>query len=128
MPDYEQVQVALSNGIAPAMICSGCPWHRPCITPPEMTKSQVDQKLQESQQQIESGLGHGIGDADDHAEGRGLGALMGTLMTTMFFSGKDLQATVCPVLVARMQGSDGRKIADNIRAQMQGWDDSEVTI
>jgi hypothetical protein len=128
MASYTQVQEALAQGVEPSLICSTCPWSRPCIEPPEMTKSEIDKKLEEAQEQNEAVMKRTLGDDDDHVEGRALGSLMGTLMTTMLFAGKDTQATVCPVFVTRMQGSEGRKIADSIRSQMRAWDDSEVTL
>ena len=61
-------------------------------------------------------------------ETNGMAMVMGTLMTSMLYSGKDLQATVCPVLSARMRSSEGRTVVDGVRAMMKSWDDSAVSL
>ena len=124
MADYKQVTDALASGVEPALICSTCPWDRFCITPPSMTREDVDRQLEESKRSDEDAI------AKSKAEGKdaGLGGIMGTLLTSMMVSGKDTQAQVCPVLVARMRGSEGRKIVDGVRSQMQTWDDSIVSV
>ena len=91
MSNYTQVQEALSQGVAPSLICSTCRWKRMCIKPPEMTKSEIDQKMAEQQSQNESTLKKMMGDSDDpdSQEGKALGSLVGTLMTSLLFAGKD---------------------------------------
>ena len=125
MSNYAQVQEALQQGVSPSLLCGSCPWDRFCITPPEMTKAEIDAKVAENtllyEEQAAAAKARG-------EETNGMAMLMGTLMTSMLYTGKDLQATVCPVLTARMRSSEGRAVVDGVRAMMKSWDDSAVSL
>ncbi len=125
MANYAQVQEALQQGMSPALLCSTCPWDRFCITPPEMTKAEIDAKQAEAArtQEEQAAAAKARGE-----ESNGMGMILGTLMTSMLYVGKDLQATVCPVLTARMRSSEGRAVVDGVRAMMKSWDDSAVSL
>ena len=115
--DYTTVSETLAKGADPAMLCTTCPWDRICITPPTMTRADVDARIAEASQQ----------DDAKASAARAMGApppMPGaTLMTALVYAGKDITAQVCPVFVLRLRSSSGRKIADSVRASMQGWDD-----
>jgi len=122
MGSYIQVSDALSRGVEPALLCSACPWDRYCITPPEMTRAEVDAKIEGSNRQAEAQMDKA------RAEGKegGMGAIIDALMTSVIYGGKDTQATACPVFVARMRSSNGRVIVDRIKELMQAWDDNSL--
>ena len=67
-----------------------------------------------------------VGNLNADGKEPGMRLFLGDLMTSVLIGGKDTQAEVCPVLVARMRSSDGRRIVDSVRGLMQSWDDNEV--
>ena len=117
MTDYEPVRKALDSGIDPSMLCQTCPWNRPCITPPTMTRAEIDSQIKEAQKEDERRT------AEATAAGKEPGMPVGMLVASIAFGGRDTQAHVCPVFVLRLQSSAGRGIADRLRESMQGWDD-----
>lgn len=119
MSNYQQVQDALSQGVSPADLCRTCPWDRLCISPPEMTRDQIEREQAKQCKESEAQM-------KEDPKG-GMGAVVGTLLTSILYAGKDTAAQVCPVLVVRMRSSEGRAIADSVRAQMKAWDDSVVS-
>jgi hypothetical protein len=46
--DYQRVNEALQSGADPAMLCELCPWDRLCVTPPTMTKQEIDAKMNQA--------------------------------------------------------------------------------
>lgn len=115
--DYSAVQKALASGANPAMLCATCPWDRNCVTPPAMTSAEIEEHIgkasREDQERAEA------------AKARGGEAPMptATLLSALVYAGKDTSASVCPVFALRLKSSGGRRLADTIRAAMQGWDD-----
>jgi hypothetical protein len=107
--DYERVKEELAAGTLPQMICAICPWHRPCITPPEMSQATMTKLMDQAKQ------------ADLRADPQQEQFPMGQLLATVLTVNKDITATMCPVLVQRIQGPDGRQLADVIRNLMQNW-------
>jgi len=71
--------------------CSTCPWSKFCITPPVMSKAEVDAKIQ--------------GDLDKVKETKDEGALMQPMLSALMFSGKDTECQVCPVFAAKLRES-----------------------
>lgn len=124
MSDYSQVQQALASGTSPADICSTCPWDRFCINPPGMTKDQVDGQMADAMAQSNAAAEA----AKAQGKEAGAGALAGVLMTALTFAGKDSLGMMCPVFVVRLRSSEGRHLADGVRAQMKAWDDNKVGI
>lgn len=120
MTDYRNVAEALAVGAEPAMLCATCPWDRHCITPPTMSKADVDAEIEKSKRADEELA------EKRKAEGKDAGAGMGVLMTALMFSGKDTSAQVCPVYSSRLRSSSGRALADGMKQQMLAWDDNEV--
>lgn len=110
MTDYSAVTSELDRGTPPELLCATCPWNRPCITPPTMTKRDIEQRVKEM---AAPGPMAELGDAKSNP----LGGLLGALM----FAGKDTAAQVCPVFVLRLSSEDGRAIADGIRNKMRNW-------
>jgi hypothetical protein len=84
-----------------------------------MTKDQIEREQARQREQSEAQM-------REDPKG-GAGAIMGALLTSILYAGKDTSAQVCPVLVVRMRSSEGRAIADSVRAQMKAWDDSVVS-
>jgi hypothetical protein len=115
--DYGPVQKALAEGADPAMLCATCPWDRTCLTPPTMTKAEVDAKIAEATDQEDKRL------AEARASGKDGGFPVGAIMTALIFGGKEQSASICPVFALRLRSSGGRRIADDLKASMQGWDD-----
>lgn len=117
MSDYQRVQTALAEGAEPRMLCATCPWDRNCITPPSMTKAEVDAEVARASEKDEERS------AEKRAAGEDPGLPMGALLMTLTLSGKESSASCCPVLALRLRTSAGRSIVDSLKAQMSGWDD-----
>lgn len=117
---YKEVQEALAQGVEPTMLCATCPWDRYCITPPSMTKGEVDQRLDEAKAKDEADR------KKAEAEGKSPNLPMGQFIMALAVSGKDLTASCCPVFVTWLRSSAGRGIVDGMKATMQGWDDNAV--
>lgn len=118
MTDYKPVQDALASGADPAMLCATCPWDRNCITPPTMSKADVDAYIAKAEREDQERA------AAARLAGKDPGLPAGMLMTTLTFAGRDTSAQVCPVFALRLKSSGGRKMADSIRESMQSWDDA----
>jgi hypothetical protein len=114
MSDYKPVQDALAAGTPPAMLCMTCPWDRNCVTPPTMTRADVDAQVAEAKAMDEQQMAKPGADKMP----------VGTLLTALMFGGRDTAAQVCPVFALRLKSSGGRKLADGIRGSMQDWDDA----
>lgn len=121
MSDYKRVSEALEAGTDPRLICATCPWDRFCINPPTMSRADVEREMDEAKAKDAEAA------EKARSEGRDVGMPMGLLVTAMTLGGRDTQASVCPVFVARLQSSDGRLIVDGIRTQMREWDDFTVS-
>ena len=117
MSDYSAVAQQLEAGTEPALLCATCPWDRTCVTPPAMSKADIDARIAEASAEDKR---HQAARA---AAGKDPGMPVGTLMTTLIFGGRDQAAAVCPVFALRLRSSGGRQIADEIKARMTGWDD-----
>ena len=112
MNDYRQVSDALAKGADPKMLCMTCPWDRYCISPPSMTKSEVDAKIKEAEVKDKAKL-----DADQG----GSGMPINTILNMVTFASKDIEAMVCPVFALRLRSSDGREIVDTVKTAMKEW-------
>lgn len=120
--DFRRVAEALAAGADPAILCATCPWDRHCVNPPDMTTDEIKAQEEKAKRQDEETA------AKARAEGKEAGAMpIGSLMTMVMLSGRDTSASVCPVFAARLQSSDGRRIADLVRTTMQAWDDGSVS-
>lgn len=119
MSDYNAVRTALEAGTDPGMLCTTCPWDRTCITPPSMTKAEVDAKIAEATAEDDKRA------AAAAARGERAGLPTGALMTALVVGARDTSSQVCPVFALRLRTSGGRKIADTLRASMQEWDDQQ---
>lgn len=117
MSDYKSVKDALGRGVEPALLCSTCPWDRFCITPPSMTSSEVDAEIAKATQKDE--------DAAKAEDGKGSFPI-GMLLSTVLLSGKDTEASLCPVFALRLRSGDGGVLATGLRDQMRAWDDNHV--
>lgn len=113
MTDYKTVSEALAAGADPEMMCMTCPWDRFCITPPSMTRDDVDKQIEEAKAK----------DAEEtakrQAEGKDAGLPMGMLLTTIMFSGKETACQVCPVFALRLRTNEGQVLVGDIRRAMQ---------
>lgn len=118
MSDYKAVQDSLGSGADPAVLCAICPWDRYCVTPPTMTRADIDQRLKEADAQDKAR------EADAVVGGKPAAMPVHSLMTALVFAGRDTQAGICPVFALRLRTGGGRRIADAIKSQMQGWDES----
>lgn len=112
MSNYMQVSAALTRGVQPKDLCVSCPWDRFCIEPPAMTPQDVQAQIDQAA-------------ANTHLE-KPESALMGTILTSMIFAGRDSAGEMCPVLVVRLRGSEGRSLVDAVRKIMKGWDDEVI--
>jgi hypothetical protein len=123
--DYEPVVKALASGADPAMLCQTCPWDRMCVSPPTMTRGDIDAKMAEAQaidaKKLRESSAAAFGIPRSDAEGMPIA----TLVTAMTFGNRDLMAMVCPVFALRLRSSGGRGIADNLKTAMQAWDDTK---
>lgn len=117
MSDFDSVTKALAAGTDPAMLCTTCPWDRNCVTPPTMTKADINEQISQAAERDR------VQAAQARAEGNPPGMPVGSLMTVLMFGGKDTSASVCPVFALRLKSSGGRRIADSLKDLMQRWDD-----
>ena len=117
MSDFQPVAKALTEGADPAMLCATCPWDRNCVTPPSMTKADVDQQIAQATEQDKRHA------EERTAKGQEPGMPMGSLLTALMFGGRENTATVCPVFALRLRSSGGRRIADGLKDLMARWDD-----
>lgn len=110
--DYALITKGLATGADPALICATCPWDRNCINPPMMTAGDIDQSMAAAAAADQAKM------TADPARPPATALLMAQIV-----AGRDTALPACPVLVLRLQSPGGRKIADQIRAAMQSWDD-----
>lgn len=120
MADYRAVADALKNGADPAMLCGTCPWDRYCISPPSMTTREVEAKQREAEEKDKARA------EEQRRTGQKVDLPVGALLTAVMYSGKDLDAKVCPVFSNRLRSSSGRDIVDSLKNQMQTWDDGRI--
>jgi hypothetical protein len=111
--DFEQVNKALAGGADPNMLCMTCPWDRNCITPPSMSRAEIDAKMEEARRQDEIKM------AAAKSAGQEPGMPVGLLLNALTLSGKDTQAAVCPVFAMRLKLPEGRQIVDGLKQHMQ---------
>ena len=108
--DYQHVTDALKRGVSAEYLCMTCPWDRHCVSPPEMTAQDIEDRMHEAEE------------VDSRRMQRNPGALpMVSLVGMMIFAGRDTAAEACPVFTLRLRSSDGRRMADDVKKQMQGW-------
>jgi len=119
--DYEAVRKALAEGSPAVMLCATCPWDRTCLTPPTMTRAQIDAEMEKAKEKDDI---HIAGVRRRGAEPSVQEAAGNVLMAAVMFGGRDTSASICPVLALRLRSSGGREIADGLKVTMQGWDDS----
>lgn len=117
MSDYSKVEQSLTEGADPAMLCTTCPWDRYCVTPPPMTKADVDKAMGDAKAKDDEQL------AEARAAGKEPGMPVGMLVTAMVMGGRHQQAAICPVYALRLRSSRGRDLVDQVKAAMQEWDD-----
>jgi len=119
MSNYKTVTDALAGGADSALLCQTCPWDRYCITPPSMTRSEVDAQVAEAKARDD--------EAAEKAKANGETSMpMGSLLMTLMVGAADTQAQICPVFANRLRSSAGRTLVDSVRSQMVGWDDGQV--
>jgi hypothetical protein len=109
--DYPKVAEALARGADPKLLCETCPWDRFCITPPQITKSDIGEASRQLQEE---------------AGPDPMSQVMSTILVGAVFGGRDTMSDTCPVFSLRLRSSEGRVLVDSIRSQMRSWDDSEV--
>jgi hypothetical protein len=105
---YEPVREAMAAGTPHELICTGCPWSRPCVNTPEMATVDVDRKIAEAKREA---LAHGASARQ---------ALMVQITAVGMFGGRDQAGAMCPVFIARLRSPEGRQLADAIRTTMRG--------
>ena len=117
MSDYQAVQKALADAAQPSMLCATCPWDRNCVTPPTMTKAEIEAQIEKASREDQAKA-----DAAKFIGGE-VPMPVGSLMTALIYGGRDTSGQLCPVFALRLRSGDGRKIADQVRSAMQSWDD-----
>lgn len=106
MSDYTTVSKELERGTPAEVLCATCPWDRLCVTPPSMTREEIDRKLAEAESQ-------------DSEKPTKDGMPVRMLMTAIALGGRDTAGQLCPVFALRLRGPDGRQVADGIRSLMR---------
>lgn len=106
---FADVKKALADGAEPDMLCMTCPWDRFCITPPTMTRAEIDAQLAEAKRQ----------DQERRAQPGGDQFPVATLMAAVTIGDRDTMSAICPVLAMRLRLSDGRGIVDALKSTMQ---------
>jgi hypothetical protein len=107
MSSYDSVARDLAAGVPAEVLCATCPWDRLCVSPPETTAQEIDQKVREAER----------GDMERDPERRGLPT--GMILAALALAGRDRSGEQCPVFALRLRGPDGRQIADGIRGMMR---------
>jgi hypothetical protein len=113
---FDQVRRALDSGADPDMLCMTCPWDRFCVTPPTMTRSEIDTQIEEAQQRDNAAR------RSAEAAGDKPGLPAQTLLAAVTLGGRDTAAPVCPVLAMRLRLPEGRAIVDLVKGHMQRRD------
>lgn len=117
MSGYEAVSKALDEGAQPSLLCATCPWDRNCLTPPSMTRAEVDAEMVAAAKLDEKAARAAA------AAGKASPLPERVIMTAVAVGDRDTLAGVCPVLALRLRTSAGRRVAETVKAEMQGWDD-----
>ena len=117
MTDYKPVQKALESGADPQMLCMTCPWDRTCIAPPVMTSAEIDAQLAEATAEDDRKREAAL------AAGKETPMPVASMLTVIATAGKDTAGQFCPVFAVRLRSSGGRQVADELKAQMQEWED-----
>jgi hypothetical protein len=118
LQDYEPVTKALAEGADPAMLCATCPWDRNCVNPPSMTAGEVKRQMEEASARDQATM------TAARLSGQDVPLPAATLIMAAVLGGKDTALQACPVLGVRLRSADGRRLADQVRSLMQGWQDS----
>ncbi len=105
MSAYEPVKQAMAAGTPLDLICAACPWDRLCVKAPQMDAAEIDRRITEAEAR---------GNAANGTDG----AMTGALVTALIFAGKDTMGQMCPVLITRLRGREGRRISDCLREVM----------
>lgn len=113
MSDYRTVAEALASGASPKMLCMTCPWDRYCVTPPTMTRQDVEKKMKDAAAK----------DQAKEEKGGAQGMPINTLLNLVTYASKDIEALICPVFALRLRASEGRVIVDGLKARMKEWTD-----
>lgn len=108
MSAYQNVTEQLESGIAPDVLCATCPWDRLCVSPPSMSRQDVDSRIK--------------AEAEKDKARRPGEMPINTLLTALVVAGNATTGEQCPVFSLRLRGPDGRQIADAIRTHMRGLD------
>lgn len=104
---FDQVQRALAQGADPDMLCMTCPWDRFCITPPTMTRAEIDAEIAEASRK-------------DEARPSQPGSFpTATILTALVMGARDTMAPICPVLAMQLRLTEGRAVVDLIKSHMQ---------
>jgi hypothetical protein len=115
--DYGRLEDALAAGAEPAMLCATCPWDRYCVTPPTMTKADVDEALRKATAEDD------LRAQQARSQGKEPPLPMGGLLTAITTGSRHRTASICPVFALRLRSGRGRDIVDGAKVLMQGWDD-----
>ncbi len=107
MAGYEDVKSAMKAGTPLEVICGTCRWDRLCVSPPELTEKQVDERIE---QMTAVAMREGGPHAAQNARLLGIATL----------GDRSQVGAMCPVLAARLQSPQGRQIADQFRTVMRG--------
>jgi hypothetical protein len=81
MSDYQAVSKALESGADPAMLCATCPWDRTCLSPPGMSRAEVDAKIAEASTMDKKRF------EEAQAAGKDPGMPVGLLVTSLVYAG-----------------------------------------
>lgn len=113
MSDYRKVSEALQAGAEPEMLCMTCPWDRFCITPPTMTREDIEEQLEDAKRKDAEAV------EAAKAAGKDPGMPVGILVHALAVGGKDTSCQVCPVFALRLRSNEGGTFVQAIRQQMQ---------
>lgn len=108
MSDYTRVHEELAKGTTPELLCATCPWDRLCVTPPAVSRQEIDRHLADAEQK------------DRVRDPHGVGLPVHTIMTAVAYGGRDQMGALCPVFALRLHSPDGRELADGVRTLMRG--------
>lgn len=106
---YADVRSQIKEGVPPEVICTTCPWSRPCMSPPDISSRQVTDAIR---------------DMEREGRKKGINPAQAILAAASVYGGRDSAAQLCPVLLVRFTGPDGRRIADGMRETMRNWQEA----
>ena len=93
----------IMNEVETLVTCKDCQWDKVCLSPPSLTKEEVDKRIEESTERGES-------------KGKDTN-MLGGLMAVMMLGGRDTDCKVCPIFANKLRS--GPEMSAKIKEWMK---------